>query len=307
MPLLVPGIPLTRALMPAATAVILVAALLGPARAQSLYTPVPGTNPDVTVDTSVLDALGPAPTVPGMVLTPPAAAARLQLHLPSHRRAEKHRRIAPHRRLAARRHKRATHRTTAATRARAPRVATAPVHLPTPEAAAPKAVVKASAAPAVAVKRMDGAASAMASAPPMPASPAPPPAPAVAAAAPPAARPAAVAIPVAAPANLPGPVSVIRFAPGAAAIPATARPLLDAVAARLQANDTLRLQLVAFASGSGDDSIDARRISLARAVAVRAYLIEKGVRSFRMDVRALGNRVEGNGPADRVDLIVLDH
>jgi len=36
-------------------------------------------------------------------------------------------------------------------------------------------------------------------------------------------------------------------------------------------------------------------------------LIEKGVHSFRMDVRALGNRNEDNGPADRVDLILLDH
>jgi outer membrane protein OmpA-like peptidoglycan-associated protein len=116
-----------------------------------------------------------------------------------------------------------------------------------------------------------------------------------------------IAIPVAAPASIPGRISAVRFEAGVSEIPASAQPTLDAIAARLIANDTTHLQLVAYASGTGDDPIEARRISLARAVAVRAYLIEKGVHSFRMDVRALGNRNEDNGPADRVDLILLDH
>jgi len=116
-----------------------------------------------------------------------------------------------------------------------------------------------------------------------------------------------IAIPVAAPAAIPGRVSAVRFEASVSEIPASAQPMLDAVAARLLADDTTHLQLVAYASGIGDDPIEARRISLARAVAVRAYLIEKGVHSFRMDVRALGNRNEDGGPADRVDLILLDH
>ena len=43
-------------------------------------------------------------------------------------------------------------------------------------------------------------------------------------------------------------------------------------------------------------------MSLSRALAVRAYLIDQGVRSTRMDVRALGSKV-GDGPADRVDVL----
>jgi outer membrane protein OmpA-like peptidoglycan-associated protein len=100
--------------------------------------------------------------------------------------------------------------------------------------------------------------------------------------------------------------SVVRFGPGLADIPADARPVLDAIVARLKANDALRVQLIAHAAGGEDDAIDARRLSLARAVAVRAYLIEGGVRSLRMDVRALGNRPDGGGPTDRVDLVIVD-
>jgi hypothetical protein len=38
---------------------------------------------------------------------------------------------------------------------------------------------------------------------------------------------------------------------------------------------------------------------------VRAYLIEKGVRSLRIDVRALGNRADNGPVADQVDLLVV--
>jgi len=50
---------------------------------------------------------------------------------------------------------------------------------------------------------------------------------------------------------------------------------------------------------------ETRRLSFRRALVVRSYLIEQGVSSARMDVRALGNKVEGGGPADRVDLVVV--
>ncbi|MCH8925159.1 MAG: OmpA family protein [Proteobacteria bacterium] len=56
------------------------------------------------------------------------------------------------------------------------------------------------------------------------------------------------------------------------------------------------------ASRSPGSASAARRLSLSRALAVRAYLIEQGVRSTRMDVRALGDKVP-DGPADRVDVL----
>ena len=101
-------------------------------------------------------------------------------------------------------------------------------------------------------------------------------------------------------------LNVVRFQQGRAEIPPEGQELLNAVAAQLAANAKLRLQLVAYASGVDEDAVAARRLSLARAVQMRSYLIAKGVPSVRMDVRALGNRNEGGGPADRVDVMILD-
>lgn len=101
-------------------------------------------------------------------------------------------------------------------------------------------------------------------------------------------------------------LNVVRFPQGRAEIPPEGQQLLDAVASQLAANAKLRLQLVAYASGVDDDAVAARRLSLARAVQMRSYLIAKGVSSVRMDVRALGNRNESGGPADRVDVLIVD-
>jgi outer membrane protein OmpA-like peptidoglycan-associated protein len=96
----------------------------------------------------------------------------------------------------------------------------------------------------------------------------------------------------------------IQFAEGSAELPPEATQQLDAIATKLDQDQSLRLQLMAYASGDDDEASRARRISLSRALAVRAYLINKGVRSTRMDVRALGNKVEGD-PADRVDIVTM--
>ena len=65
-----------------------------------------------------------------------------------------------------------------------------------------------------------------------------------------------------------------------------------------------RIQLKAFAAGSANRPSTARRLSLSRALAVRSFLIEQGMRSTRIDVRALGVPAD-DGPADRVDVILL--
>ncbi len=77
---------------------------------------------------------------------------------------------------------------------------------------------------------------------------------------------------------------------------------LDALAQKMASDDNIRIQLLAYASGTPETASRARRMSLSRALAVRSYLIKQGVRSTRMDVRALGNNVEGS-PADRVDIV----
>lgn len=126
--------------------------------------------------------------------------------------------------------------------------------------------------------------------------------------------PPAVAVPTA-PAPLP-PVPVADDAPGAA------EPLPDglritfgkdrsdlnpaAVAAirqlALQAKAKPgALDVAAYAAGTPDDPSIPRRLSLARALAVRAVLLQEGVESPRIYVRALGANANSD-PADRVDL-----
>ncbi|MEE8171751.1 MAG: OmpA family protein [Alphaproteobacteria bacterium] len=109
--------------------------------------------------------------------------------------------------------------------------------------------------------------------------------------------------PAAAP-TLPGESMQIIFAAGEAALPAAAKAPLATLAAALGRDETLRLQLRAYAGGGDESASQARRLSLSRALAVRSELIEQGVRSTRIDVRALGNKSQ-NGTSDRVDVILV--
>ncbi|MCX8230493.1 MAG: OmpA family protein [Alphaproteobacteria bacterium] len=95
----------------------------------------------------------------------------------------------------------------------------------------------------------------------------------------------------------------LLFEGSATKLNAAAQQQLQQMAAALAANNQ-RIQLKAFASGTSDRPSAARRESLSRALAVRSYLIENGVRSTRIDVRALGAPNDG-GPSDRVDVILL--
>jgi len=95
----------------------------------------------------------------------------------------------------------------------------------------------------------------------------------------------------------------IPFADGATSISGAAESELIKLAAALNASND-RLQLKAFSGGSADRPSTARRLSLSRALAVRSFLINQGVKSTRIDVRALGVPPD-NGPADRVDVILL--
>jgi len=102
----------------------------------------------------------------------------------------------------------------------------------------------------------------------------------------------------------PGDAMQILFPAGESVLPQGAQASLAAVAARLGQDETLRLQLKAYAGGGADAASHARRLSLSRALSVRSELIEQGVRSTRIDVRALGNKSE-SGVSDRVDVILV--
>lgn len=74
----------------------------------------------------------------------------------------------------------------------------------------------------------------------------------------------------------------------------------------LRNNPAWRVQIQSFASSPEDgNDTDARRTSLSRALSIRAYLIDEGLKSQRIDIRALGSKTD-RSPADRVDVIIFD-
>ena len=103
----------------------------------------------------------------------------------------------------------------------------------------------------------------------------------------------------------PGRAMQIVFKSTASKLPDTAKAGLKTLAAKLKGQPALRLQLMAYAGGESLSSGKARRLSLSRALSVRSYLIENGVRSTRIDVRALGNKT-AEEPLNRVDVTVAE-
>lgn len=78
------------------------------------------------------------------------------------------------------------------------------------------------------------------------------------------------------------------------------------VVTQLHANPALRMQINAFAKPDGKNIKNARRGSLSRALAVRNYLIEKGIATQRMDIRAMGFDESDTQSSDRIDLVIID-
>lgn len=67
-----------------------------------------------------------------------------------------------------------------------------------------------------------------------------------------------------------------------------------------------RVQIQAYATASDQGQSSARRVSLLRALSIRAWLVGQGVDPRKIDVRALGDQGTGEGSADRVDLVIFD-
>jgi len=93
----------------------------------------------------------------------------------------------------------------------------------------------------------------------------------------------------------------LLFETGSSEISSAGKATLDSVARHMQEDPDLRLELLAYASAENGSTSNARRLSLSRALAVRAYLIDRGIKTVRFIVRAQGDRFD-SGPADRVDL-----
>ena len=97
----------------------------------------------------------------------------------------------------------------------------------------------------------------------------------------------------------------VAFGATASKLPAAAKNDLKALAKKLKGKDNLRLQLMAYAGGKSLSPSKARRMSLSRALSVRSFLIENGVRSTRIDVRALGSKTTEK-PLNRVDVNIVE-
>jgi len=100
--------------------------------------------------------------------------------------------------------------------------------------------------------------------------------------------------------------SVILFAAGASDPAQSALGAIKYLAVDLNSSmhsAGSRVQLIAYGGDKGDKGSDARRLSLKRALAIRQVLIDDGVPSERIDVRAMGGADDG-GPSDRVDVYV---
>jgi outer membrane protein OmpA-like peptidoglycan-associated protein len=115
--------------------------------------------------------------------------------------------------------------------------------------------------------------------------------------------PAATSTNTAAPVSGIEPPLAILFEKDGARLPDSVHASLSQLADRLSADATLQIQILAYAEGDEDNASKARRLSLSRALAVRSVLIDQGVRSTRIEVRALGNKVP-EGPPDRVDILL---
>jgi len=115
------------------------------------------------------------------------------------------------------------------------------------------------------------------------------------------------AVPPAAAVKAPAPGRAVQvvFQADQSKLPKAVTAKLKALAKDMKANDELRIQLLAYAGGKSLSSSRARRLSLSRALAVRSYLIENGIRSTRIDVRALGNKT-ADEPVNRVDVNVIN-
>ncbi|WP_416898208.1 MAG: OmpA family protein [Minwuia sp.] len=104
------------------------------------------------------------------------------------------------------------------------------------------------------------------------------------------------------PAAAPGGMQILFDGPSTEVGP-EGRALLESVAAEAQSDRNLRIQIEAYADSSTETSVWKRRVSLRRAQNVRRILLDNGIESFRILVRALGEPT-GGGPGNRVDLKV---
>jgi outer membrane protein OmpA-like peptidoglycan-associated protein len=95
---------------------------------------------------------------------------------------------------------------------------------------------------------------------------------------------------------------MVLFDPGSTALDKGAEKRLDEIAAQSRSQ---RLELKAYAGSEKQSASDTRRLALQRAIAVRGYLMGKGMDGTRIAVRPQGPAADGQAP-ERVDVRYLE-
>ena len=98
-----------------------------------------------------------------------------------------------------------------------------------------------------------------------------------------------------------GHVIFFNFAPSATGLTAKNKEDLEEVAKTVRADNRLAIRLISYAKNPELSSSKARRISLSRALTIRDFLLKQGIPSSKIEVHALGNRVQ----KDQVFLEIL--
>jgi len=98
-----------------------------------------------------------------------------------------------------------------------------------------------------------------------------------------------------------GHVIFFDFAPSATGLTAQNKADLKEVANTVKSDNRLAIRLIAYAKNPEFASSKARRTSLSRALTIRDFLLKEGIPSSKIEVHALGNRVQ----KDQVFLEIL--
>lgn len=107
------------------------------------------------------------------------------------------------------------------------------------------------------------------------------------------------------PIEKPGVLS-LGYQAGVTDLPQDIQSLLhERLVLKLQKSQDSRVEIIGFASVVNDQQNSDRRIALARALAVRDFLVQKNITPSRIDIRALGSNTD-RSPVDRVDLILIN-
>ena len=83
-------------------------------------------------------------------------------------------------------------------------------------------------------------------------------------------------------------------------IPLAESGKIDGIIQKMNADTSLVVTVVAYASGSAEQSSQAKRTALARSLEIRKYLMERNIGSERIIIHPLGNKATSGVP-DRVD------